>query len=256
MKLLMRTTVLALATTFALSACGAEQKPVDVSATTPDSTSAEGGKSYPGLPTEKDQAAYVIGTMMGKQLEDIKDEINMETLIKALRAQANGEKPKLNDIQMQQILQDFGQKMQAKAIASMMEAAKKNAEASAAFLAQNGKKEGVVTTDSGLQYRVMTEGKGAKPTADANVLVHYKGSLLDGTVFDSSYDRGAPAELPLGGVIRGWAEGLQLMPVGSKYTLWIPAELAYGNEAPQAIGPNQVLTFEVELLDIVKPSAQ
>ncbi len=252
MKLLMRTTMLALATTFALSACNAEQKPVDVSATASAENGAEDGKSsYPGLPTEKDQVGYAIGTMMGKQLEEIRDEINIETLIKALRAEASGEKSKLNDIQIQQILQDFGQKMQAKAIAGAMENAQKNAETGAAFLAENGKKKDVVTTDSGLQYRVLKEGKGAKPAVSSNVRVHYKGTLLDGTVFDSSYERGAPAEFPLAGVIPGWTEGLQLMSVGSKYMLWIPAALAYGEQAPPQIGANQVLTFEVELLEII-----
>ena len=122
------------------------------------------------------------------------------------------------------------------------------------ILAKNelAKKQGVVTTVSGLQYQVLAEGKGAKPGATDGVKVNYKGTLLDGTEFDSSYKRGEPAVLPLQGVIPGWAEGLQLMPVGSKYKFWIPAKLAYGEQAPPMIGPNQVLEFEVELLEIVK----
>jgi len=122
-----------------------------------------------------------------------------------------------------------------------------------AFLAGNKTKSGVITTESGLQYKVITEGTGAKPSASDVVTVHYTGTLLDGTKFDSSVDRGEPAQFSVGGVIPGWTEGLQLMPVGSKYTLWIPAELAYGMQPPSPTIPqNAMLVFEVELLEIVK----
>ena len=121
------------------------------------------------------------------------------------------------------------------------------------FLAENKTKSGVLTTESGLQYQVVTEGKGAKPTAADKVKVHYTGTLLDGTKFDSSVDRGEPAEFGVGQVIKGWTEGLQIMPVGSKYIFWIPAELAYGEQGAGAdIKPGSTLKFEVELLDIVK----
>jgi FKBP-type peptidyl-prolyl cis-trans isomerase len=257
MKPFARSTVLAAATLLALSACKGENKPVDVSST----SSAEAGKAatdktgYPGLPTEKEQASYAIGTAMGKQLSEIKDEVNVDTVVKALRTQMDGGKSLITDEQAQQIMQAFGQKMQAKQIAKMMEEGKANQEKGDKFLAENGKKAGVVTTASGLQYQVLTEGKGAKPAASDGVKVNYKGMLLDGTEFDSSYKRGEPAVLPLQGVIPGWSEGLQLMQVGSKYKFWIPAKLAYGEQAPPMIGPNQVLEFEVELLDIVKPPA-
>ena len=124
------------------------------------------------------------------------------------------------------------------------------------FLAENKTKKDVITTESGLQYQVVTEGKGAKPTADDKVKVHYTGTLLDGTKFDSTMDRGGePAEFPVGGVIKGWTEVLQLMPVGSKYIVWVPSELAYGERgAGQDIKPNSTLKFEIELLDIVKDS--
>ena len=143
----------------------------------------------------------------------------------------------------------------ASEIAKMMEEGKTNLEKGEKFLAENAKKPGVVTTPSGLQYQVLTAGKGAKPSPTDGVKVNYKGTLLDGKEFDSSYKRGEPAVLPLNGVIPGWSEGLQLMQVGGKYKFWIPAKLAYGEQAPPMIGPNQLLEFEVELLDIVKPPA-
>ncbi|MGQ1787545.1 MULTISPECIES: FKBP-type peptidyl-prolyl cis-trans isomerase [unclassified Saccharicrinis] len=127
-----------------------------------------------------------------------------------------------------------------------------NKKAGAEFLAQNGKKDGVVTTASGLQYEVMKAGKGVKPTTTDKVKVHYHGTLLDGTVFDSSVDRGEPTSFGVTQVIPGWTEALQLMPVGSKYKLYIPGDLAYGSRGQGQIGPNQLLVFEVELLDIEK----
>ena len=151
---------------------------------------------------------------MGKQLSEIKGEVSIDTVVKALRAQMAGEKMLVNDEQAQHIMQTFGQKMQAKQMAKMMEEGKANQEKGDKFLAENGKKPGVVTTPSGLEYQVMTEGKGAKPTATDGVKVHYKGTLLDGKEFDSSYKRGEPAVMPLAGVIPGWSEGLQLMHVG------------------------------------------
>ncbi|MBN8715893.1 MAG: FKBP-type peptidyl-prolyl cis-trans isomerase [Xanthomonadales bacterium] len=254
MKPIVRPTLLALATVLAVSACNTEKKPVEVSdAAAQAAKSADEKTGYPGLPTEKEQVSYAIGMAMGKRLSEIKDEVNTDTVVKALRTQMSGGKALITEAQAQQIMQGFGQRMQAKQIAKMMEEAKANLEKGEKFLAENAKKPGVITTASGLQYQVITEGKGPKPAANDGVKVNYKGSLLDGTEFDSSYKRGEPAVLPLQGVIPGWAEGLQLMPVGSKYKFWIPAKLAYGEQAPPMIGPNQVLEFEVELLEIVKP---
>ena len=136
---------------------------------------------------------------------------------------------------------------------AQMIAADKNQAEEEAFLAENKNKSGVITTESGLQYKVITEGTGVKPSEEDIVEVHYIGKLLDGTVFDSSVERGEPAQFHVGGVIRGWAEGIQLMSVGSKYTLWIPAEMAYGMQPPSPDIPiNAMLIFEVELLKIVK----
>lgn len=254
MKPIVRPALLALATVLAVSACNAEKKPVQVS-----DAAAQAGKpadektGYPGLPTEKQQVSYAIGMAMGRQLSEIKDEVDTDTVVKALRTQMSGGKALITDAQAQQIMQTFGQKMQAKQIAKMMEEAKANLEKGEKFLAENAKKPGVITTTSGLQYQIITEGKGPKPAANDGVKVDYRGTLLDGTEFDSSYKRGEPAVLPLQGVIPGWSEGLQLMPVGSKFKFWIPAKLAYGEQAPPMIGPNQVLVFEVELHEIVKP---
>ena len=208
--------------------------------------------AIPGLATEKEQVSYMIGMTMGKQLEQVKDEVDLDTLVKAVKNSLAGEKLLLTDEQAQKIGESFGQKMQAKHIAKMMADAKKNLEDGQKFLADNAKKPGVKTTASGLQYIVVTEGTGAKPKSSDNVKVHYKGTLLSGKTFDSSYDRGEPATMPLAGVIPGWSEGLQLMSVGSKYKFFIPAALAYGEQGPPVIGPNATLVFEVELLDIVK----
>ena len=259
MKPAVRATVLAIASVLALAACDkGAQKPADAAAEAAkpaDAADPKAAGKYPGLPTEKEQISYTIGMAMGKQLGEIKDEVNLDTVVKAMRAQLAGEKLLLTEDQGKAIFEAFGQKMQAKQIAKMMADAKANQENGDKFLAENGKKPGVVTTASGLQYQVLTEGTGAKPGPKDGVKVHYKGTLLDGKTFDSSYDRGQPAVMPLEGVIPGWSEGLQLVKVGGKTKFWIPAKLAYGEQAPPMIGPNQVLVFEVELLDIVKPNA-
>ncbi len=262
MKPVARATALAIASVLALGACDkAAQKPAEDAAKPAEAgkdaaVAADGKPTYPGLPTEKEQISYTIGMAMGKQFGEIKDEINLDTLVKAMRSQLAEEKLLLTEEQAKTISESFGQKMQAKHIAKMMSDAKNNLESGNKFLAENGKKPGVTTTPSGLQYQVMTDAKGAKPGAKDGVKVNYKGSLLDGKTFDSSYDRGEPATMPLEGVIPGWSEGLQLMPTGSKYKFWIPSSLAYGEQAPPMIGPNQVLVFEVELLDIIKPPSK
>ena len=152
-----------------------------------------------------------------------------------------------------QVMQAFSTRMQAKQAAEFEETKRKNAEEGDKFLAENAKKPGVKTTASGLQYEVLTEGTGPKPKASDTVRVHYKGTLLDGETFDDSYARGEPVEFALAQVVPGWQEGLQLMPVGSKYKLWIPGKLGYGEQGTPGgpIGPNATLVFEVELLDVV-----
>ena len=240
---------------FGLAAC----KPIDPNAKKEDTAGAAAGSDdiakSSGLKTEKEQASYMVGMSVGKSLEPIKDDIDMETVVKAMKTVASGGKPLLTEEQAQQVAQAFDQRLQAKRVAEAETEAKDNASEGAAFLAANAKKPGVVTTDSGLQYQVLTEGNGPKPTADDMVEVHYKGELLDGTEFDNSHARGEPAVFSLQQVAPGWAEGVQLMPVGSKYKLWIPSALGYGETGTPGgpIPPNATLVFEVELLDIVKP---
>lgn len=207
-----------------------------------------------GLATDKEQASYMIGLRMAKQLEQIKDEVEVDTIARAMKSSLAGEKVLMTDEQANQVEAAFGDRMRVKMMEEQMAKARKNAEAGPKFLAENAKKPGVKTTASGLQYQVVTEGTGAKPKETDVVKVQYKGTDLDGKVFDSSYDRGEPAMIPLGQVVPGWKEGILLMPVGSKYKFWIPANIGYGENPPPGapFGPNATLAFEVELLDIVK----
>ena len=257
MKSSLRTPLILLAALSITVAAGC--KPADKSAAAPaangDKTAA---KAIPGLPTEKDQASYMIGMAMAKQLEPAKDDVDVDVIAKAIKASLAGQKLLLTDQQAAEIAQSFGQKMQAKQMAKMEEDAKKNIAAGDAFLAQNAKKPGVQTTASGLQYQVLTQGTGAKPQPTDMVRVNYKGMLLDGKTFDSSYDRGEPATFPLNQVVPGWQEGIALMPVGSKYKFWIPSKLGYGDKGTPGgpIPPNATLVFEVELLDIAKQPAK
>lgn len=215
----------------------------------------DGVKPIPGLATEKEQVSYMVGMAMARQLQPMKDELDLDTVHKALKTSLAGEKMLLTDQQASEISENFGRKMQAKQIEEMLKKAKDNKEAGDKFLAENAKKPGVTTTSTGLQYQVITEGKGAKPKSTDVVRVNYKGTLLDGKTFDSTYDRNEPAMFQLEQVVPGWKEGIALMPVGSKYRFWIPSSLGYGEQGTPGgpIGPNATLVFEVELLDIVKP---
>lgn len=202
--------------------------------------------------TDKQKNSYMIGMDMAKSLRPIKDEIDITTLTQALLAAFNGKPTALTQAQAEEIRKTFSQRMQAKMAAQQNAEGQKNLEAGKSFLATNKTKSGVRTTSSGLQYQVLRQGAGALPKTTDKVRVHYKGTLLNGETFDSSYERGQPAEFALNQVIPGWTEGVALMPVGSKYKLWIPSNLAYGANGQPPIGPNSTLVFEVELLDIVK----
>ena len=202
------------------------------------------------LKTTKEKVSYGIGLDAGKNFQEKKLDLDMEMLIKGLRDGFSGNKPLMTDEEIRTELTNF-QKELAQKQADMEKAlAEKNKTEGEAFLAQNKTKEGIVVLESGLQYKILKAGEGKKPTEENTVQVNYQGTLIDGTVFDSSIKRGQPLDLPLKNIIRGWKEALQLMPVGSKWQLFIPAELAYGTQGAGPIGPNAVLIFEVDLLSI------
>lgn len=204
------------------------------------------------LMTPKDTASYAIGLQIGKSLKDQGLDIDIPTLSAGMADYFAGA-PKLTPDQIQTVMMELQKKAMERMQAEQAKKGDENAKKGETFLAENKKDPNVKVTASGLQYKVVKEGTGKKPTRDNVVKVHYTGKLIDGTVFDSSVERGEPTEFPLGNVIAGWTEGVQLMSVGSKFTFFIPPTLAYGaNGAGQSIGPNETLIFEVELLDIVK----
>jgi len=202
------------------------------------------------LETTVDSVSYSMGYQNGKFLKKRSmTDINPELLKAGLEASLDEQKPQLSEQQMQRVVQKYSMQARQKAQQKKMADAKDNQKKGDDFLAQNKSKPGVITTDSGLQYKVLQEGDGVSPDSTDTVRVQYKGMLLDGTVFDSSYKRNKPATFPLNRVIPGWTEGVQLMKEGAKYKFWIPGKLAYGQNPPpnSPIGPNQTLVFEVEL---------
>jgi len=204
------------------------------------------------LSNDKEKASYMVGMDMAQGLQPIKDEIDIAIVIQALDTAFKGGKPLLTAEEAQAVKQEFMRKLQAEQSAKTKASAEKNKAEGDKFMAENKKKAGVKVTPSGLQYTVLKQGTGKKPTANDQVKVHYLGTLIDGTKFDSSYDRGQPAQFPLNGVIKGWTEALQLMTVGSKYKLFIPPDLGYGEQDPPGpIGPNSTLVFEVELVEVL-----
>ncbi|MBP1620009.1 MAG: FKBP-type peptidyl-prolyl cis-trans isomerase [Acidobacteria bacterium] len=197
------------------------------------------------------QRSYAIGRNIGMNLKQQDLQLDTEQLLKGMKDALGGQPSLLTDAEMEQTLGALQQEMQAKQQATTAAAGAKAAKEGEAFLAANAAKPGVVTLPSGLQYKVVTAGTGKKPAATDTVVVHYRGTLTDGTEFDSSYKRNQPAKFKVNQVIPGWTEALQLMPVGSKWQLVIPAKLAYGERgAGGAIPPNSVLVFEVELQGI------
>ncbi|MEK6684734.1 MAG: FKBP-type peptidyl-prolyl cis-trans isomerase [Nitrospirota bacterium] len=203
------------------------------------------------LKTQKDKVSYSIGLDIGKNFKKQSMDIDPDLLARGLKDAMAGGKTLLTEEEVRTIMPAFQKEMQAKADARAKELGDKNMKEGETFLAENKKKEGVVTLPSNLQYKVITAGNGERPKSSDTVTTHYRGTLIDGTEFDSSHKRGQPASFPVTGVIAGWTEALQLMPVGSKWQLFVPSNLAYGPRgAGQMIGPNATLIFEVELLSI------
>ncbi|HKJ05479.1 MAG TPA: FKBP-type peptidyl-prolyl cis-trans isomerase [Geopsychrobacteraceae bacterium] len=205
------------------------------------------------LENDQDKISYAVGMNIGKTVEALDFNIDLDILIAGLTAAFNSEEGLLSESEMGTVLNSLQQQLQQRAMAEQAEIAEENLEKGNEFLKQNAKEEGVKSLESGLQYKIITKAAGAIPTKDDTVRVHYRGTLIDGTEFDSSYQTGNPVEFPVGGVIPGWVEILQLMHVGEKLKVAIPPSLAYGEMgAPPRIEPNTVLLFELELLEIVE----
>lgn len=200
-----------------------------------------------------DNVSYALGLTIGQQLLGMGGkELNIDDFAAAIKDVLAGRDPLVKPAEAQRLVQAFFAEQEAKQQVAMAEKGKAARVEGEAFLAENAKKEGIVTLPSGLQYEVITSGTGRKPKATDKVKCHYEGTLIDGTVFDSSYRRGEPAVFPLNGVIKGWTEGLQLMSEGAKYRFYIPFALAYGaNGAGASIPPYAALIFDVELLEVL-----
>jgi len=215
------------------------------------STPAAKSPSVVVLKTQQDKTSYAIGLNIGENLRRDSVSIDPNVLLRGIKDALAGGKPLLTEDELKAAMMALQTDLRNRQEAKMKHAAETNKKEGQTFLASNKTKAGVVTLPSGLQYKVITEGSGPKPTAADSVVCNYRGTLLDKTEFDSSYKRGQPATFPVGQVIRGWTEALQLMPVGSKWQLFIPADLAYGERGAGAdIGPNATLIFEVELISI------
>lgn len=200
------------------------------------------------IQTDADKVSYGIGLQLAQQVKSQSfPGFNLDALVIGLKDVFNNEPMRFPEDEMQAAFSAINQQVQAAAAS----AAAENKAAGKAFLEENAKKDGVITTESGLQYEIITEGTGPKPSQSDMVVTHYHGSLTDGTVFDSSVDRGEPAQFPVNGVIQGWIEALQLMPVGSKWRLTIPSDLAYGDQgSAPVIEPGATLIFDIDLIEI------
>ncbi len=245
MKLNLLSLTLSLA--FATFASAQEAAPVTKSAP----------ESKPAAPLDpavlKEKISYFYGADVARSFQDNKVDISMESFLQGLKDTVDKKPAKYTTEELEAAMNQFAQAMVAKQQKDMAEAGQKNSAEGDKFLDTNAKRKGVTTTASGLQYEIIKAGEGAKPTANDTVTVHYHGTLINGKVFDSSVDRKEPATFPVGGVIPGWVEALQLMPLGSKWKLFIPAKLAYAERgAGPEIGPGSALIFEVELLNIAR----
>lgn len=236
---------LVLASVFALQACN--QQPQDST----DSTEAGQAPAAVSLDSTEQRLSYSIAYSVGARMGADDIPLDSDAFVQGVSDALEGTEPRLTPEEMQAEMQAYQETAMAEQEAAQAALAEANEAASAAYLEENAAREGVVVTDSGLQYEVLEEGEGAVPGPEDTVEVHYRGTLVDGTEFDSSYSRGEPVTFGVGQVIPGWTEALQLMPVGSKWEIVVPSDLAYGaGGAGQVIGPNAALVFEVELLSI------
>jgi FKBP-type peptidyl-prolyl cis-trans isomerase len=205
------------------------------------------------LKTDKQKLSYALGLDLGSYFKSLETDFDLDAIYQGITTSYTEEKALLTHEEAAEIQKQFAIDQQKKKVEQVQALLETNKDLAAEFLKKNKTEKGVKVTESGLQYKVITEGKGDKPTATDTVKVHYKGTLLDGTVFDSSYERKEPVTFKANQVIPGWTEALQLMTPGSKYTLYLPPDLAYGDRgAPPAIEPGSLLIFEVELVEIVK----
>jgi FKBP-type peptidyl-prolyl cis-trans isomerase len=240
----------AFALLFGLASTACAQQDEGAQAEAAEATSEEGATE---MSDTREKASYAIGLNMGRNFSGQGVDVDMDALIEGLRSGMDEDADaKYTDEELQAAMQAFQQEMMAAQQARMEREGTENAAAGEAFLSENAEKEGVTVLESGLQYEVLEDGgQGESPTAEDSVRVHYEGKLIDGTVFDSSYERGQPVVFPLGRVVAGFREGITQMQVGDKYRLYIPSELGYGERGAGAnIPPNATLIFDIELLDI------
>jgi len=260
------TTILSIIALGLLSGVVAGQEPATesraqehASATSAAPPSAASGESAPQVPTinsRKDKLSYAFGMDLARDLKRQKNDLNVDLLIRALTDALAGKSTLMTDEEVTATLKSFEQDRKQDLEHARNMLSEKNKKAGQELFAQNLRKDGIVTLPSGLQYKILKQGDGKKPTLDDKVVCNYRGTLLDGKEFDSSYKKNQPATLPVKGLIKGWSEALQLMPVGSKWQIFIPPQLAYGERVVGGVAPNAMLIFEVELVSIVdKPQS-
>lgn len=214
------------------------------------STLTHAAEAVKSLETDEQKVSYSFGLIFGKRMTSDIPNLDLNVFVQGLKDGFKGDPALLTEQQIEATLKQFQEEQRREQLQAFEDIAEKNKAAGEEFLANNKNKEGVVTLANGLQYKVIKAGSGAKPTSKSMVKVHYSGSLIDGTVFDSSIERGEPVSFAVDSVIAGWTQALQMMPVGSKWNLYIPSDLAYGPGGNRSIGPNETLLFEVELLEI------
>ena len=245
--------MLALACVMVISVFAAEQASKE-QASTPamqgQATNPQASTSI--LKTEQDKVSYIIGTQFGQSIKKEGVKVNLEPLFLGVKDALEGNAPKMTKEEIKRVYTAFRQRVMAERAKERAKLAAENLAKGKAFLEANKAKEGVKVLPSGLQYKIIKEGTGPTPTINDKVKTNYRGTLIDGTEFDSSYKRNQPAEFAVKSVIKGWTEALQLMKVGAKWELYIPPDLAYGERGRPSIPPNSVLIFEIELLEIVK----